>query len=68
MNEQELIQKIKKIENTMDEIDERTRKIRRTQIIRFVIAIVLFFLPLVAIIFSIPFLLEYLQLYQNVIP
>jgi len=67
MNEQELIQKLESIEKKIDKIDERTSVIRKTQVARFVIAIILFFLPLIAIIFSIPFLLDYLQLYQDVL-
>jgi hypothetical protein len=67
MNEQEFIQKLENIEKKLDDANERIVKIRKTQVTRFIISIILFFLPLIAIIFSVPFLLEYLQLYQDVL-
>ena len=68
MDEQEYIQKLKNIEEKVNEIDERTKEIRKTQVIRFVIALILFFLPLIAIIFSIPFLMDILETYGGYLP
>ena len=68
MNEEELQKRLESLEQKIDSIQENVHRIYRHQVIRSVIAIALFLLPLIAIGLSIPFLLDLLTFYEEILP
>jgi len=67
MNEQELDRRLASLEEKVDAIGEGVKKIRRQLIVRAVISFLLFVLPIVAILFSIPFLLDAFEVYSDLL-
>ncbi len=68
MNGEEIQKKLESLEQKIDTIQEDVHRIYRHQVIRSIITIILFLLPLIAIGLSIPFLLDFLTLYGKLLP
>jgi|GEM_PF-7120132 len=68
MNEQEFEEKLESIEKKIDSIEEKVSKIRRNQMIRSALTILFFVLPLIALLFSVPFLIDALTAYGDLLP
>ncbi|QQS61372.1 MAG: hypothetical protein IPN70_00345 [Candidatus Moraniibacteriota bacterium] len=63
MNEEELTQKLDAIEKKIDIIEQEVHKVRKHLMTRFIISLILFVLPIIAIAFSVPFLLDFISSY-----
>jgi hypothetical protein len=67
MNENEIKQVLDRLEGKIDTIGESVRKIRRQLLFRAILSFVLFVLPIIAIVFSIPFLMDVLRTYEDLL-
>ncbi len=68
MNEEEIQKRLESLEQKIDSIQENVGRIYRHQVIRSVLTVILFLLPLIAIGLSIPFLLDFLTFYEELLP
>ena len=63
MEEKDLIEKMETIEKKLDQIEEEVHKVRKHLMMRFIISTALFVLPIIALLFSIPLLLNFFESY-----
>jgi tetrahydromethanopterin S-methyltransferase subunit G len=68
MNEEEIQKRLESLEQKIDSIQGNVGRIYRHQVIRSVLTVILFLLPLIAIGLSIPFLLDFLTFYEKLLP